>query len=256
MAYQYGLLMNQQQQSLSVQRQQYNNHLCAVSSNPSSPKRLVIFDWDDTIYPTTSWYLGKQKWTCSQLEEFGKAAYEFLTKYIETFGVENVYIVTNGKAHWIQKSLDAVIKKLKTYSVLPLSWYRIQKLLTTKLARHVISARSLHDVEYPQQPTKWKTLCFKQIAKNHFGTETQRRCSIISIGDAMDEYEASIYTQKWMKSECGFQSVALNRFKLQRQSTREVMRAQFTFLMELDCDFKDSNGNWHSCDVQVAQCIH
>ena len=256
MAYQHGLLMNQQQQSLSVQGQLCNDHLYAISSKPASPQKLVIFDWDDTIYPTTSWYLGKQKWTCSQLEEFGKSAYDLLTKYIATFGLENVYIVTNGEEHWIQYSLDAVIKKLKKYSVFPASWYRIKQLLSTKLVGRVISARSLFNKQYPKQTTTWKTLVFKQIAKKHFGTDTQTKCSIISIGDSLDEYTASINTQKWMKSECGFQSVHLNRFKLQRQSTREEMRAQFTFLMELDCDFEDSNGNWYSCDVQVAQCIH
>ena len=266
LAYQYGPLMRQQQQSLPIQGQQYqslsprmpqyNDHLYADSSKPSSVKKLVIFDWDDTIFPTTSWYLAKQTWTGPQLEAFGKSAYDLLTKYIETFGVENVYIVTNGNEDWIQYSLDAVIKKLKKYSMIPESWYSIKQLLTTKLVGHVISARSLYNEQYPQQPTTWKTLVFQHIAAKHFGTDIQTECSIISIGDSMDEYTASINTQKWMKSECGFESVHLNRFKLQSQSTREEMRAQFDFLIALDFDFENNNGNWKSWDFQVAQYIH
>ena len=98
----------------------------------------------------------------------------------------------------------------------------------------------------------WKTLVFKDVAMKHFGTNSKRERTIISIGDSMDEFTASQETQKWMKSEYGFESVHLNRFKLQRASSKEVLRAQFKFLMELvqSRDFK-----WHSCDINVADYI-
>jgi len=68
---------------------------------------IVIFDWDDTLFPTSS-IIHKEESdvTLQQLYRFGKAAYELLNEYITVFGHRNLYIVTNGAVNWVLTSLQ------------------------------------------------------------------------------------------------------------------------------------------------------
>ena len=103
---------------------------------------------------------------------------------------------------------------------MPIYWYRFsnQCILSTKLKHETISIHFFHENEHPQQRTKWKILVFEDVAINHCGTNSKRECTMISIGDPMDQCISAKDTQKWMKSKCGSESVHLNRFKLQHDN--------------------------------------
>lgn len=131
-------------------------------------------------------------------------------------------------------------------------WFQIKQLLATTFNGHVISARSLHEAANPKQTTLWKTLTFKQLAINHFGVNAQSECTIISIGDSSDEYDASLETKQFLKNQCGVQSVRLNRCKLERRSSCNTMMAQFNALRHL---MEGLAVDGCACDVMVSDYI-
>ena len=73
---------------------------------PKRVKFIVIFDWDDTLFPTTAIQQSPSgAMNVEELCKFGKSVYELLEKYIHHFGVDNMRIVTNGTKSWVFKSL-------------------------------------------------------------------------------------------------------------------------------------------------------
>ena len=73
---------------------------------PKRVKYLVIFDWDDTLFPTTALISnGGKDIIVKDLLNFGRSVYKLLEEYIARFGAENLFIVTNGKKSWVPNSL-------------------------------------------------------------------------------------------------------------------------------------------------------
>merc|ERR1719244_1808613 len=105
-----------------------------------------------------------------------------IAQYINTFGSENVYIVTNGCTHLIMTSLRALIRREKILCDSN-HWECFKALLTSNLSGRMISAQGLHGNTHRGKPTMWKVLVFRQIVAEHFGLdEVVKECSIISIG--------------------------------------------------------------------------
>ena len=79
------------------------NKTCGQYVNTEKLK-IVFFDWDDTLCPTHAIFKAKGKnsdvW---KLQAFGKHIYQLLSTYIQLFGLNNVYIVTNGSNNWVQQ---------------------------------------------------------------------------------------------------------------------------------------------------------
>lgn len=209
----------------------------------SSPmSKLVIFDWDDTIFPTTAVIRNKEDVAQKDLEAFGHAAYSMLLDYVVGFGAGNVYIVTNGKQGWVEKSL-CIMSQRQTEGTN--YWVQIQQLLTQCLAGRVISAQTAFGAAYPNQTALWKTLVFQTIARSHFS------CSgsplIVSIGDSTDEFIASGETQKMLAQS---RPTHLIRLSLQKRSSRQLMVAQFAVLRRVGAAMLQS-GEPSSFDVKI-----
>ena len=259
MNYQYQSQMPQQQQMLLLAQQQYltaykageQEQIQQMATVPAH-KKLLIFDWDDTIFPTTALLKTKEPLTAIQLEEFGKSAYEVIVTAIQLFSAENIYIVTNAGNQWVQQSIDVVMKMFWNQNTRSEYWFQIKQLLATTFNGHVISARALQEAAYPNQTTLWKKWTIKQLAINHFGVNAQSECTIISIGDSSDEYDASLATKQCLKTEYGVQSVHLNRCKLQRSPSSNTMMAQFSALKYL---MEGLAVDGCSCDVMVSDWI-
>jgi len=233
---------------------QYNAHSqCKQMSPVSALNKLVIFDWDDTIFPTTALLRLKESVSGAELERFGKSAYELMAKYINAFSAENIYIVTNGKTGWVEKSLDAMSRTQRALSGLDY-WAQIRQLLASHMNGRIISARSLFEQSFPEQTAVWKTLVFQHIAAQHFaGCSAQSGCAIISIGDSSDEYTASLKAQEMLSAQFGAESVKLVRFKLERSPSRDVMLKQFDFLCQ--CSTEMAIAIDHSCNILVADLL-
>jgi len=225
----------------------------------AAPKYLVIFDWDNTIIPTTEFFdddcAVRHSVTGDQLQSFAKAAHEMVLKYIDTFGAENVYIVTNGRSKWIMTSLDRLDSKEKALSGTD-HWHRFQQLLTSKLSGHMISAQALHGESYPMMTTQWKTLVFQKIAFEHFKVGgVHRKCSIISIGDSNDEFVASMTTKNMLATYCGIDNVHLVRVPLWRYPSADMMLEQFNVLNKV-CAAIHIQGHWKSFDLGFEDVVN
>lgn len=207
----------------------------------------------------------KSNVTAEDLHKFGKAAYEVLEEYMQVFGHHNIFIVTNGAAQWVVKSLQDLSELFQQ----KVAESKKSKISTSKngenqnqngnqnengiledyfaaiynsfidLGIHLISAQALHSGQYPQQTTLWKTMVFKKIVKEHFNLKSARDDviqSIVSIGDSETEfvasYEAKCLVDTRNRLNCTNNISRLHRIKLRARPTLNDMLEQFAFLKE------------------------
>merc|ERR1719242_2295301 len=223
------------------------NHMNRRSRTTVTQKTIVIFDWDDTLFPTTSVVCKQEKHiTVGDLQSLGHSIYKMLGKYIETFGANNIFIVTNGSSNWVLESLkemsrvyqvsfegiDDQNERGKDY------WAAIyNSLISLKL--RIVSAKALYSQDHHQQPTLWKTLVFKSIVKEHFNLYSgsdNNIYSIISIGDSEDEYVASHEAKQMISTMNRLNRnnniARLHRIKLKEEPTIAEMVNQVASLMK------------------------
>ena len=148
---------------------------------------LIILDWDDTLFPT-SW-VGinniniREKKTRDNYQvmfaELDNILYNFLTKCIN---LGKVLIMTNASYGWINITTKMVPNTSK---------------LINKYIK-VISARESYSEYY--DINKWKHYAFEDEVINYFKNKKTTH-NILSIGDALYEYEAliKIYELKKVK---------------------------------------------------------
>lgn len=146
---------------------------------PASPaETLVIFDWDDTLLPT-SWLQrsarGGRALTPEQqglLQGLARAA-ENTLRVAKEHGT--VAVVTNAEEGWVQYSCGQYLPGL------------------APLLRDVriISARSTYE-PLGHSPDEWKCRAFQQLVADHYAQDHLRggRRNVLSLGDSMHEHTA------------------------------------------------------------------
>jgi len=142
-------------------------------------KTLIIFDWDDTLFPT-SWLIQNN---INLSDELTRNKYiilftrlDMLLNQLLIIAMKHgkVIVVTNAVNKWIDVSLD----------MLP----NTKRLIKNNI--DVISARELYQDKYQEQMGIWKKLVFQKYVMDHFKTYPLQ--NIISIGDAEYEFNALI----------------------------------------------------------------
>lgn len=153
----------------------------SMSSSASCPQvdTLIIFDWDDTLFPTTwlqrqgmlSAGVGLGSMQLAQLENIAA----FARSTLETAAqIGKVVIITNAERGWVEKSctkfMPSLVKLLKTIDI--------------------VSARTAY--EQPEQmPADWKRLAFEQeIDFFYEPSHPDQYLNIISLGDSHHEVNA------------------------------------------------------------------
>ena len=162
-------------------RQSYISKLISMNVwNPSmKPKQhnsIIIFDWDDTLLPTSFLTPGgifneEIQLTDSDVEKLKKieeCVFLLLTESIEK---GNVYIITNAGKGWVEFSAN------KFYpSILGL----LKKI-------EIISARGEYEKIFPGNSRQWKIEAFLNLLKY---VNIKLVTNIICIGDSLFEMEA------------------------------------------------------------------
>lgn len=151
---------------------------------------LIIFDWDDTLLPTS--YLQSLKlMNVDTLPDSEKEKLQNLeNKVINILNLAlskgEVYIITNSCMGWVEHSaakfypnLGPIIEKVK-----------------------IISARTRYEDMYPGNGLEWKVQCFLNLKEN---INNKLVTNIICIGDSAFEMEAgkilaSTFTEAFIKS--------------------------------------------------------
>jgi len=149
----------------------------------SAEETLIIFDWDDTLFPTT--WLRQQglaanrshtpdEEQCLQLQELACSATEALS-VAKAMG--RVVVVTNAGDGWVEFCCDAFLPELA------------QALEGVE----VISARSAYESDATRSPTDWKCLAFARQVNSYYG-ESESDCgrflNLVSLGDSLHEQQA------------------------------------------------------------------
>lgn len=130
---------------------------------------LIIFDWDDTLQPTT-WLLRKgllpgSLLSTGVLEMFEELSVEIIKvlEYAKTFG--RVAIITNSEKGWVPECAGAFMPK-------------IVPVLKT------IGVYSARNDKFPAEA--WKKKAFKREVYKTYGRSDLQR-NVVSIGDSLHE---------------------------------------------------------------------
>jgi len=175
----------------------------AFSDSPSPIflpyETLIIFDWDDTICPTT--WLGVQglltgvspsQEQIAQLKPLADAA---LVTLNAAKANGEVAVVTNAEKGWVEWTCLTFMPSLQMV---------LQEV-------DIISARSCYEQPGLFDPTLWKCRAFADKAHVYYaGKSPGQRRNIISIGDALYERDALMHVTSGM-ADCWAKSVKLLR---------------------------------------------
>ena len=145
-------------------------------NRPKTHNSLIIFDWDDTLLPTTFLTQGGAfneniiltESDKKKIEKLENSAFNLLNIAI-TKG--DVYIITNAGLGWVEYSAERFYPKV--LEILP----KIK----------IISARGEWEKDYPGDSRKWKIQSFLSLQKR---LDTKLVTNIICLGDSLFEIEA------------------------------------------------------------------
>ena len=158
---------------------------------PKKHNSIIIFDWDDTLLPTS--FLTKDGVTyedlkISKFDEDTLMKLDQIVLKILTEAVEkgNVYIITNAGKGWLEYSASMFYP-----SVVPI----LKKI-------KIISARDEYEKMYPGDSRQWKIEAFLNLQKN---LNLKLVTNIICLGDSLYEMEAgrilaSRFTEAFIKT--------------------------------------------------------
>jgi FMN phosphatase YigB (HAD superfamily) len=153
---------------------------------------IIIFDWDDTLLPTSFLTPGGvfdeniklREIDNEKLLNLERAVLKLLTEAVEK---GNVYIITNAGNGWVEYSANRFYP-----SIMPI----LEKI-------KIISARGQYEKMFPGNSRQWKIEAFLNLLKN---VNMKLVTNIICIGDSLFEMEAgrilaSKFTEAFIKTK-------------------------------------------------------
>jgi len=152
-------------------------HIAALDAQET----LVIFDWDDTIFPTTWVKRQGDSLVDSEglrlLAALEQRAYKTLEMALE---MGRVVIVTNAERGWVEFSSARFFPSLVS--------------LLNEV--DIVSARANYEHHDMACPALWKCLAFAHEMEQTFAGSGSGRRNVISFGDSMHEHEALGYATR------------------------------------------------------------
>eukprot|EP00428_Durinskia_dybowskii_P015351 CAMPEP_0170212508 /NCGR_PEP_ID=MMETSP0116_2-20130129/5872_1 /TAXON_ID=400756 /ORGANISM="Durinskia baltica, Strain CSIRO CS-38" /LENGTH=406 /DNA_ID=CAMNT_0010463047 /DNA_START=38 /DNA_END=1256 /DNA_ORIENTATION=+ len=149
-------------------------------SDDDEQDSLIIFDWDDTLFPT-SWLAQRgllfaedlSSFTESQRNDMSKLADSVAATLTKAMMHGKVVIVTNAVAGWVQ---DSCLRLLPS-------------LAAVVAEVEVFSARSAFEPTGLRSPTDWKICAFRaEVTAFCQGLSADQHVNIISAGDSVHEH--------------------------------------------------------------------
>ncbi len=151
--------------------------------------KLVIFDWDDTLFPTT--FYNKKRFNDISLTRLSYKMLHTLKLSIIYYGC-NVYIITNAARVWVEYSVKKMIKYCNKNNITH-KFNEVLKILDDDNIK-IFSARDEFGSK-TDDTVMWKYCMFRKILSTRSNVNT-----IISIGDSYDEYEASGHVKSTVRN--------------------------------------------------------
>lgn len=149
-----------------------NNHKNIYNS-------LIIFDWDDTLFPTSflarNGYFSENIFLAKKEEKILKKIEKLEQSVLDLINLSlskgEVYIITNASIGWVE---------FTSYHLYPNLWKILDKI-------KIISARGDWEKIFPDNIQKWKMQAFSNLKQNF---DSNLVTNIICLGDSMLEIEA------------------------------------------------------------------
>lgn len=159
---------------------------------------LIVFDWDDTLLPTT--WLQQQGLLAEDLTITEQQESELLRLAVSAADLlgtalyrGSVAIVTNAERGWVEFSCQKFMPGLAT--MLP--------------GIHILSARSTYEQHGLYAPTMWKFRAFEDMLADLQANHIGHNLNFVSVGDSLYEQEAVIWATKGL-STCYAKAVKLD----------------------------------------------
>ena len=177
-------------------RQSYLSKLLSTkvwtpNMKPKKHNCIIIFDWDDTLLPTSFLTPGGtffEEICLTESEEKKMAELEnlVLSLLTETTEKGNVYIITNAGKGWVEYSASRFYPK-----ILPI----LEKI-------KIVSARGEYEKIYPGNSRQWKIEAFLMLQNT---VDMKLVTNLICLGDSLFEMEAgrilaSKFTEAFIKT--------------------------------------------------------
>lgn len=155
-----------------------NTSLDYFLNNIKNNKTLYIFDWDDTLFPST--FLNKEGFLNENISlqcipkeiinKINKIEQAIIKLFNSILNIGSFIIITNS---------DKKIALFLCYVYMP----NVYKLICKN--SFIISSKNMYMSSYPKEPILWKTKAMKYVLKNF--CEKDKSKKIISIGDSIVE---------------------------------------------------------------------
>lgn len=188
---------------------------------------MIIFDWDDTLLPTT-WLAGQgllsdleRPVTAEQAARLELLQVRVAETLQEAMKFGEVVIITNAIDGWVQGSCERFFPEL----------------VDTVAAIRTVSARSTCE-SLKLHMNQWKALAFEREIDEHYASLADGRVgNVISVGDSPFEHEALIGATKGLAG-CRAKSVRLaERPSLRRLADEhELISGAFEEVAQYDGD--------------------
>lgn len=205
-----------------------------LSTCSSSPlvDTFFIFDWDDTLFPTT-WLQQHGLFSCEmaltfeqqvQLEKMAQCVQSTLQQATQ---MGKVVVITNAERGWIERSCTKFMPSL----------------VECLRSIDIISARAEHEFS-SRSPAEWKRLAFElEIECFYDMSQAGEYRNIISVGDSQHEVDA-LNSVANSFPKCFGKSIKL----LELPSIEQLMH-QHEFLLTCLLDVAEHNG---ALDVEIG----
>jgi hypothetical protein len=202
-------------------------------------RTLIIFDWDDTILPTS--FLAKRGYKLdtpaptgelrAQLDEYARRVNRTLAEAAKR---GHVIVVTNAETGWIQLTVE---------KFLPLAAGTVHRF------QH-ISARSMFEPSGVLTPVAWKESAFRLVVEEYLeamgapsrsrSSGSLRNCQVISLGDSAHEREAVLKV-------CDEFRITCKSLKFMERPDLEALSKQHQLIQECLDDIVRSKDNLDLC---------
>lgn len=195
----------------------------------SQKDTILIFDWDDTICPSTQIELQTRLplFTEEALATDFSGLAEKVARTLEIAKQHGtVVLVTNAEKGWIELSCQRYLPSL------------FQNLSNVK----ILSARSTYEAQGVKSPTEWKLLAFENEIKDFCGNcSLDGQKNVISFGDSMHEREALF------RATATMENTARKSVKFIERPNVEQLTRQHELLIDHFRQIVDHEGNMDLC---------
>eukprot|EP01083_Nonionella_stella_P040418 109698_1 len=208
----------------------------AIQNERSQANNLIVFDWDDTLFPTKKVcqmnklpeFDDRRIQYEQELNELSHLIYKVLSEYIHRYKAGNIRIVSSSEKGWIQKSL-IMLAHIGCFE-------SIYHLIMDHHIPLIHPLRSCLPWTTRKKVLIWKAKVFRSLLNDCYSCDMSSSDhtlnSFVCIGDSVYEFKASKLAAK------AFDNLFVHRIKFMKSPSMNDMMDQMNLLLKF-CEMFD-----------------